>query len=499
MHKVVNYFRKRQHLLVLGLILAVGLFFRTYQVIERFEFAHDGDLYSWIVKDIVINGHFRLIGQETSTSGIFIGPAFYYLITPFFLLTNMDPVGATILITIIGVLTVLSYYIVFSKLFNIEVGLIAAFLYATLLATVGSDRWVVPSTSTNLWVIWYFYIVIMLARGNFTVLPILGILIGLIWHIHIALLPGLIAVPVAIFTAKRLPTPKQILIFLVVLFVTSLPLLFFEIKNGFPQTTSLISNFYTPRPGIATGLYKFQQVLQMITKNINTLLFTSQPFKFTNNILFILLVLLSALWLVKRKLITLKELIPMCAWILGVVLFFSITSSPISEYYFRNIEVIFFVILSLFLYIIFRLPVFGKSLLIALMLLIFLKNAVLILTQNDSSRGYLERKATATFIVHDVKNKGYPCVGINYITSPGENVGFRYFFFLNNLHTVPPSNNVPVYSIVIPSGYSAKEVEKIFGNIGVITPKNIPSVESIKFHCSGGNSNLTDPMFGYVE
>ena len=102
-------------------ILLIPLFFRSYQIIDRYDFAHDADLFSWIVKDIVINHHYRLIGQLTSADGIYIGPLFYYLLIPFFIITKMDPIGAVIPITILGVLTVLSYYIVFSKLFNKQI------------------------------------------------------------------------------------------------------------------------------------------------------------------------------------------------------------------------------------------------------------------------------------------------------------------------------------------------------------------------------------------
>jgi len=53
-------------------IIALGFFFRSYQLVARFEFAHDGDLYSWIVTDIVVNHHFRLIGKLTSAAGILL-------------------------------------------------------------------------------------------------------------------------------------------------------------------------------------------------------------------------------------------------------------------------------------------------------------------------------------------------------------------------------------------------------------------------------------------
>src|SRR3989344_8893911 len=102
---------RRSHLLLVGLLL-IGLFFRSYKIVERFEFAHDGDLYSWIVKDIVVNHHIRLIGQLTSAPGIFIGPAFYYLLVPFFILTKMDPIGTIYFALLVGLITIISYYFV---------------------------------------------------------------------------------------------------------------------------------------------------------------------------------------------------------------------------------------------------------------------------------------------------------------------------------------------------------------------------------------------------
>src|SRR3989344_8753028 len=110
---MISYFKGRPHLMLLLGILLISLFFRTYQIIDRLDFGHDGDLSAWIVKDIIVNHHFRLLGQLTSAPGIFIGPLYYYLLIPFYVLTNMDPVGGAIMITILGILTTLSYYLVF--------------------------------------------------------------------------------------------------------------------------------------------------------------------------------------------------------------------------------------------------------------------------------------------------------------------------------------------------------------------------------------------------
>lgn len=486
----------QKYLLFLFLIILIGLFFRTYQIVERFEFAADGDLYSWVVKDIVINHHFRLIGQLTSAEGIFVGPFFYYLLIPFFLITKMDPVGVTALGVIIGILTSLSYYFVLSKLFNKIVGLVAAFLHSILISTINFDRWIVPTLPTKLWTIWYFYTIFMITRGNFSVLPILGVLIGLIWHIHIALIPTLLAAPIAIYISKKVPSKKQITLFFISLVITSLPLILFEVRHNFQQFFSLIENFARYREG-PTGFSKLSLVLGMIIQNTNSLFFSPHSFKLTNNIFFVFLILISPLLIKGKEFLSLKYLTPIYFWIFGVILFFSISSSPVSEYYFSNLEVIFVIFVSLLISILLKRRN-TAYIILTFLLFVFLKNAYFFTSQDIYHKGYVERKALVQKIKQDTAAKNFPCIGITYITSPGENVGFRHFFYLSNIHLVHPSLDVPVYNIVIPEELSS-EVKQRFGHIGLIPPTNIPSKEVIEKSCQTPNTNLTDPMLGYVE
>lgn len=466
-------------------------------MIERFEFAHDGDLYSWIVKDIVVNQHFRLIGQLTSAPGIFIGGLFYYLLIPFFLITKMDPIGTIYFAIIIGLSTILSLYFVMSKLFRTEVGLIAAFLYAALLTPINADRWVVPTITINLWVVWYLYTIMKIARGDYRVLPLLGLLIGLIWHVHIALIPTLIAIPAAIYFAKKLPPKKQVVQFLAVLLITNLPLAIFEVRHGFGQTLSLINNFTTHREG-ATGLYKLTLVLEMIAKNTNTLLFSPQSFQVFSGVSLIAIILLSGFWLVKKRLLLRKELIVLISWIAGVIAFFGFSSSPISEYYFSNIQIIILGLTSLYLYLILKSSSLGRILVVGTLIFITFKNGYFMITQDYYHKGYIEKKAVVNFIKTDSENRGFPCIGISYITAAGENVGFRYFFYLNKMHLVHPSLEVPVYNIVIPDELSG-EVKQKFGHIGIIPPTTLPSKETIQKSCQTPDTNLTDSLFGYVN
>ncbi|MEK7521839.1 MAG: glycosyltransferase family 39 protein [Patescibacteria group bacterium] len=481
-------------------VLLISLFFRTYKVVERFEFAHDGDLFSWIVKDIVIDHHPRLIGQLTSAPGIFIGPLYYYSLIPFFLLTKMDPVGAIIPITIIGILTTFSYWFVFKKLWNEKAGLIAAFLHAILYTWVYFDRRIVPSTPTNLWTIWYFYCVVNLARGNFKVLWIVGLLVGLIWHIHIALLPALVAIPAAFFFSKKLPTKKDFLLFTFYFLLTSIPLILFEFRHNFSQTKSLFFNFSKEHGSSPGGLEKIQEVLTKISSNVEKLFFFPQSFP-GNKFIFFAIILSIGLFLVYKKCLKLKEALLFYSWVLTIILFYGLSSSILSEYYFYNIEVILVGFVTLLFIWLFNQSKWLKYIVIATLSVIFINNAHYLTTSYYYAKGYNERKELTEFIVNDSKSKNYPCVAISYIASPGEDVGFRYFFWLNNLHVNKPSSGSPVYSIVQPEHLAYGKNEKHFGQIKLIPPpeNEVKSSQEIQKSCAGENSNLTDSMFGFTK
>lgn len=488
----------KPHIYILLGILIIGLLLRSYKIIDRLEFGHDHDLFSWIVKDIVVDKHLRLIGQLTSAPGIFIGPAFYYALIPFFLVAKMDPIGAVALIYIWSVLGILSYYYVFTKLFNKTIGLIGAFLQSVLLSKIYFDLWLVPSTPTNLWVIWYFYVVFQFVRGNFKVWWMLAILVASIWHIHIALLPTLIAIPASILIGKRFPIKKQILSFLLLTTILSLPLILFETRHNFSQTLSLINNFGQTSSVDRPGVDKFLLVITKLNANLDRLLF--YPHGAPVNKLFLLAgILLATTLSIKHKIINIKESFVILAWLLGVIFFYSFTSSPLSEYYLANLDVLFIATVSTLIYIIYTKKTIGTVLILVLFLIILGKNTYFYINEKKYERGYKERKAVASFITSDSRIKGYPCISVSYVTSPGENVGFRYFFWQNKLHVNQPASGSPVYTIVTPIELVTDDIKHRFGQIGIIPPTKVGSSDEIATTCMGDNANLTDPMLGFTK
>lgn len=187
-------------------------------------------------------------------------------------------------------------------------------------------------------------------------------------------------------------------------------------------------------------------------------------------------------------------------WIAGVFIFFTISSIAVSEYYLASIDVIIILTVSLILTKIFN-QKYGKHLVLLLLSIILVKNFTAFILQPYYQKGYAERIGTIKFIKKDMLDKGYPCISISYITSQGENVGFRYLLWLNNIKTVTTNTGAPIYNIVIPEELSS-EVDSRFGHIGVILPKNKvdqSTPEKIQVACQQSDSNLTNSMFGYTQ
>src|SRR3989339_1471952 len=73
-------------------ILALALFLRTYRVADFLGFWFDQGRDAKVVWDIWHSGKLTLIGPTTGIEGIFLGPFYYYLITPAYILGGGNPV-----------------------------------------------------------------------------------------------------------------------------------------------------------------------------------------------------------------------------------------------------------------------------------------------------------------------------------------------------------------------------------------------------------------------
>jgi 4-amino-4-deoxy-L-arabinose transferase-like glycosyltransferase len=478
----------------------IALVLRVYNYDKAFLFAHDQDLYSWIAKDIVINKHLRSVGQITSVDGVFIGPLYYYVMALSYWLSGMNPLSAVVPTTIIGLLTVVSFYFLGKKYFSKQIGLIMAFIYAISFGAAWYDRWSVPTEPAILWTVWFIYVILGIYRKNLKLLPLYGLLAALTYHIHIALVPILPIPIVAYFISggkfvdnlKKIKI-KKVLIALLVFMIVSSPFWVFELRHNFSQVKSVIIASKKDL-GNPTGWPKLAKVINASSIEMQQRFFIGQSIKpiWLMWIFWILMIVV----VFKFKKIKGKELILLLMWILLIAWAQFTSKRIVSEYYFTNYMAIFILISALFL------DIFWKNRYLKLMILgggffylaINLKWMIKITNQiNDS---YYYRKQLVEYIKADQKNNGYPCIGVNYISAKGDAVGFRYLWWYEGIKAIKPGPNVPTYNIVNPWEISGDEVNEKFGRFGVILPTRKEA--STNEWCEMKENQL-DQLLGYTE
>lgn len=488
--------------LILVLIVFLGLFFRIYKLEMFYPWGHDQDLFAWIAKDIIVDHHFRLIGQETSITGVFIGPLFYYLIAGSFAIFNMNPLSAAIVTTTVSLLTIISIYWVFSKFFSRDIGLIGSFLYAVSPGVVFLDRWVVPTQPTILWTIWYLYILLSIQRGNIKILIPLSILIGLIWYVHIAFVPLLVLLPIAFWLSeKKLQDLKfdlnSILVPLLLLILLLSPFLVFELRHGFQQFESIIAAIYT-RSDDLEGVNRLVKVFESGGRSLVSAFVLSGPATKLNSIVAISLPFLQIfaifyLWF--GRVLKKRQAIVFIVWFIIVFAGQFFSKRIITEYYFNNLFILLFLSLAL---IIGQLDSLSRRIPVARFLLLTYLIIVTIwfIQRPDDRGGFFYKRRTIEFIKEHSVSKDYSCVAINFIESRlGGGNGSRYLYWYYNLPVVAAGNNIAVYNIVNPWTISKDEVKVKFGNLGVILPTQEKIDSSL---CSKADRQLL-PLWGFTN
>lgn len=481
---------------LLVLILCTSFFFRIYNAPETLSYAHDQDLASWVIRDIIQNKPIRLIGQETSTRGVFIGSLYYYLQIPFYALTNWDPIGTIFLGAFLGLFTTWSiYYVLLEVWKKKDLALWGSGFYTFSFFFVYNDRQIVPTTPMVLWTVWFFYTLnCFKQKKDKKGFLFAAILLSLVWHIHASLALVFILIPLIFLLKKRIPDIKELLFGLITFFVTSLPFFLFEIRHNFLQTRSIFLSLSTDQGVVLSKIEQLQKVwYTFLLNSSNILWFPDREYLWIVPIA-LLLYGLDRLYNVKKDRVL---MIALFVWIAILFAFFALYSKPVSEYYLHGLLFPLFLLFVLFFHNLWTSK--NRSLAIIIGILFLLINLDKFVHYPNNDNGYKERKAIVQEISRDARDRGYKCISISYITDIGYDLGYRYLFILENLQVNHPSRLSPVYTIVYPMK-PAFDTPVSFGGIGLIYPDyGKYTNEGIKSSCEGEDDNITYPMFGFTN
>src|SRR3989304_8107942 len=115
---ISHFFQKSKRSGIPIFVILAAVFLRFYKFTEFVTFLGDQGRDAIIIKRIVTLEHFPAIGAPSSLGQIFLGPFYYYLITPFLLLFNFNPVGPAFGVALISLIGIVMAFFVIKKEIN---------------------------------------------------------------------------------------------------------------------------------------------------------------------------------------------------------------------------------------------------------------------------------------------------------------------------------------------------------------------------------------------
>ncbi len=425
---IVNLFSNiGKHELLLGLILIFSVYLSSLKLKELMTFIGDQGWFYLSARDMIISGQIPLVGIASSHPWLHQGPFWTYFLALFLWIFNFNPVSGAYLTIILGALSVFGIYIVGSTLFSKRVGLIASLLYATSPLVVYYMRFPYHTSPIPLFVMALIFSLYKIIQNRSSYLPLSIFLLAILYNFEIST-SVLWGVLMCILTYKffkyrksfsKIFNKKIIFFSLFALVIPLLPIILYDVKNGFPQTLKFAAwVFYRAvsllgySPHQAFSINKIIIMFNFLFDNFRKLIFAQSSF-----ISFIILAILIG-WIIyiafkkginnSYRLIILLFVIPF--------IFVILNQTPSDAYLtiFFPIVIIFF---SYFLYFIMTAKMMIIPVLIFIIILIvsnisfMLKNDF---TFDKSSKLFtLDKRVQATReILNIVQNKDYNLKGV---------------------------------------------------------------------------------------
>jgi len=327
-----------RHSLILLVLFAFHMFFRIYQLESRANFDWDQVDNAWATRRILVEKNYPLIGMQAKlNSGLYIGPLYYYLISPIYAATKYDPIASPIIAALSSMIGFFILYFVVSRLFTRNTAYIALIINACALSLITSDKVQWPVNFIAPLFLLLFYSLVRSLQGKTKHLLFAGIVIGLLANTHFSAIFGVISF---FLILPFVPRTKQTLVMTVLslclmgLFISPV-IVYISQLNGSGSIESYIAanshGFHLRRFFQLTydAVIKFEEILY---------------FKALRSASFFLLPLFYAITVVKTKqfhLVYVTILFFSIPWIL-----FSMYKGEISNYYFDSTKGLVIMILA---------------------------------------------------------------------------------------------------------------------------------------------------------
>lgn len=330
LREYLNKLLKNKLLIIVLIIFLFELFFRLYQIDIKNPFGYDQVDNAWAAKNLIVNHKIPLVGMVAkANSGIYIGPLYYYLVSFFYWIFNLNPIASQALALVSAISNFWIAYYVIKKIFNRQIAVFSLFLNTFCISAIFFEgvQWPVQLLpAVSLLIFYYLYKVVLGETKN--LIP-LAVMVGIAFNLHFTAVffPIIIILSLPLFP-RKMETIKYILISLPFFIIFLVPNIIYSLTTKFANSTessylsTYFHGFHLVRMVQLTGdaLIQFDPYL-----SINIV----KPLKFLILPLFILIYLFKSFTSEGKKFIYLVVL-----WFLVPWLVFTTYSGEISDYYF---------------------------------------------------------------------------------------------------------------------------------------------------------------------
>ncbi len=455
---------KYQHLILI-MIISFAALIRFFKLPEMAGFDYDQESGSNIVYSIIKNDHVRLIGQELTVGSIFMGPWYYYFLVPFYIASNLHPIGGITASVMFSLIIIYFYFKITEIIFGTNAGLLAAFIRAITFEQVVHDWSMIPSYGCELLVLftWYLFYKIWNEKKSRLLVPLMFIF-GLYPSIYPILFPFYFILPVLLILRKVKINSSIFLKSTLAFLMPFFPTLIYEVKFGFPQTKRLFS--------IESGRFTEEDLPRLIyhvkynileIRRITALYFVPDRIAIGLVLLALIIIIIKTYPYLKNNF---HATILFVTYIFFIVSF-SVLHAHVSENYFLALTTLAFIYISVLM------SHLNKGLwkiftIFIIVNLTFVNFRDYITYKNKLSKTNLYNKEV--IVKEIIKRSGGKNFYVSYIYTPGWELGFKYLF--KYYGKLPPEGQAkpPVYTIVIPKELAADSIDISSGGVGLILP-----------------------------
>jgi len=441
-----------QNIIVFFVLLAAFVI-RTYRTGATLNFYYDQGRDALVIWDLWHKGKLFLIGPTTGLPGIFRGPYYYYLIAPFYLIGNGNPVWPSVFLILTTVLAVYLIYYLGTLIQNKTTGILAALIAAFSFNIVFASKWLsnpTPMLLLSLIVVWAM---IKVTQGKKWGWPVIALTSGLSLFSFGSSGELFYFLAIAIFIIwqwENRPDVKNLILSIMLFFATFAPLVLFDFKHQNILFNNILGTF-----GAGSGSFGIPSLDFIKGRSFAYFdIFTNKIFQNRNSLDLAFLTFIGIVFLIFLPKFVKNIKIRVILLLLGSAViglyFYQGNYGVLYDYYMTGYYLIFILLFAIVLGQIWKFRLVGKIFVTAFFVLFFIDNLPVTISKfSDNCNGptticMKNQKEAIDWIYNDADSREF---NVDEYVPPVIPYSYNYLFtWLGNTkyHKLPVDSQVPL-------------------------------------------------------